>query len=47
MRGKVLEKRVKPLAEQVDCKWVEECDVTQDDQIKFGGGESRETFWED
>jgi enoyl-[acyl-carrier protein] reductase I len=24
---------VKPLAEQVDCKWVEECDITKDDQI--------------
>ena len=33
--GKMLEKRVKPLAEQVDCKWVEECDVTKDDQIKL------------
>jgi enoyl-[acyl-carrier protein] reductase I len=31
--GEMLEKRVKPLAEQVDCKWVEECDVSKDDQI--------------
>jgi len=31
--GEMLERRVKPLAEQVDCKWVEECDVTKDDQI--------------
>jgi enoyl-[acyl-carrier protein] reductase I len=31
--GEVLERRVRPLAEQVECKWVEECDVTQDDQI--------------
>src|SRR5258706_5782939 len=31
--GEMLEKRVKPLAEQVGCKWVEECDVTNDDQI--------------
>jgi enoyl-[acyl-carrier protein] reductase I len=31
--GEMLEKRVRPLAEQVGCKWVEECDVTQDDQI--------------
>ncbi|MDP1847803.1 MAG: enoyl-ACP reductase [Solirubrobacteraceae bacterium] len=31
--GEVLERRVKPLAEQVDCKWVEECDITKDDQI--------------
>lgn len=33
--GEMLEKRVKPLAEQVGCKWVEECDVTKDDQIKL------------
>jgi len=32
--GEMLEKRVKPLAEQVGCTWVEECDVTNDDQIK-------------
>jgi len=31
--GEVLERRVKPLAEQVDCKWVEECDITKDEQI--------------
>lgn len=31
--GEMLERRVKPLAEQVDCKWVEECDITKDDQI--------------
>ncbi len=31
--GEILERRVKPLAEQVDCKWVEECDITKDDQI--------------
>ena len=31
--GEMLEKRVRPLAEQVDAKWVEECDVTKDDQI--------------
>lgn len=32
--GEMLEKRVKPLAEQVGCKWVEQCDVTSDEQIK-------------
>lgn len=32
--GEMLEKRVKPLAEKLDCKWVEECDVTKDDQIQ-------------
>lgn len=31
--GEVLERRVKPLAEQVGCKWVEECDITKDDHI--------------
>jgi enoyl-[acyl-carrier protein] reductase I len=31
--GEILERRVKPLAEQVQCKWVEECDVTKDDHI--------------
>jgi enoyl-[acyl-carrier protein] reductase I len=31
--GEILERRVKPLAEQVNCKWVEECDITKDDQI--------------
>ena len=31
--GEMLERRVKPLAEQVGCKWLEECDVTKDDQI--------------
>lgn len=31
--GEALERRVKPLAEKVGCKWVEECDVTRDDQI--------------
>jgi enoyl-[acyl-carrier protein] reductase I len=31
--GEVLEKRVRPLADQIQCKWVEQCDVTKDDQI--------------
>jgi enoyl-[acyl-carrier protein] reductase I len=31
--GQMLERRVKPLAEKVGCQWVEECDVTNDDQI--------------
>jgi enoyl-[acyl-carrier protein] reductase I len=31
--GETLERRVRPLAEQVACKWVKECDVTRDDQI--------------
>ncbi|MDX1378824.1 MAG: enoyl-ACP reductase [Anaerolineales bacterium] len=31
--GEMLERRVKPLAEKVDCKWLEQCDVTDDEQI--------------
>jgi enoyl-[acyl-carrier protein] reductase I len=31
--GEMLQRRVMPLAEKVGCKWVEECDVTKDDQI--------------
>jgi len=31
--GEMLEKRVKPLAERIECKWVEQCDVTNDEQI--------------
>ncbi len=31
--GEALERRVKPLAEQLGCAWVEECDVTQDEHI--------------
>ena len=31
--GKVLEKRVFPLAESIGCDFVEECDVTDDDQL--------------
>lgn len=31
--GEALERRVKPLAEKVDCKWIEECDVTSDEQV--------------
>ena len=31
--GEVLKKRVYPLAESIDCTFIEECDVTDDDQI--------------
>jgi enoyl-[acyl-carrier protein] reductase I len=31
--GEALERRVRPLADQIECKWVEECDVTNDDAI--------------
>src|SRR5512143_1837695 len=31
--GEALERRVRPLAAQVDCTWVEECDVTKDEHL--------------
>ncbi|RIK25160.1 MAG: NADH-specific enoyl-ACP reductase [Anaerolineae bacterium] len=31
--GEMLKRRVTPLAEQVGCQWLEECDVTSDEQI--------------
>lgn len=32
--GAMLERRVKPLAEQINCDFIESCDVADDDQIK-------------
>src|SRR5512143_467621 len=31
--GEALERRVRPLAGQINCTWVEECDVTRDEEI--------------
>lgn len=31
--GEMLKRRVDPLAERIGCKWVEECDVTKDEDI--------------
>ncbi len=42
--GEALERRVKPLAEQVGCKWVEECDVTKDEQIDSIAQKARAAF---
>lgn len=42
--GEMLEKRVKPLAEKLDCKWVEECDVTKDDQIQVAAESAAKHF---
>ncbi len=42
--GEALERRVKPLAEQVGCKWVEECDVTKDEQIDAIAQKARSDF---
>ncbi len=42
--GESLERRVKPLAEQVGCKWVEECDVTKDEQIAATAQKAQQEF---
>lgn len=42
--GEALERRVKPLAEQVNCQWVEQCDVTSDEQIAAVAQKAAEYF---
>jgi enoyl-[acyl-carrier protein] reductase I len=42
--GEVLERRVKPLAEKIGCKWVEECDVTKDEHIARVAGKAAKDF---
>ncbi len=42
--GEALERRVKPLAEKVDCKWVEKCDVTSDEQIAAAAEKAAKHF---
>ena len=42
--GEMLERRVKPLAEKVDCKWLEQCDVTSDEQITAVAESAAEHF---
>ncbi len=42
--GEALERRVKPLAEQIGCRWVEECDVTKDDHIAAIAEKARGEF---
>ncbi len=42
--GETLERRVKPLAEQIGCKWVEECDVTKDEQIAAIAQKAQQEF---
>ncbi len=42
--GEALERRVKPLAEQIGCKWVKECDVTKDEQIEAIAGMVQQDF---
>ena len=42
--GEALERRVKPLAEQVGCTWVEECDVTKDEHIAATAQKAQQEF---
>jgi enoyl-[acyl-carrier protein] reductase I len=39
-----LKRRVQPLAEQIKCTWIEECDVTKDDHIAKVAERAREEF---
>jgi enoyl-[acyl-carrier protein] reductase I len=42
--GEALARRVKPLAEQINCKWVEECDVTKDEHIAAIAEKAKQDF---
>src|SRR3990172_13075356 len=42
--GENLERRVRPLAEQIGCDFVEKCDVTSDDQIAALAEKARQVF---
>jgi enoyl-[acyl-carrier protein] reductase I len=42
--GEVLERRVRPLAEQVGCTFIEPCDVASDDQIQQVAEKAAQTF---
>jgi enoyl-[acyl-carrier protein] reductase I len=42
--GEALERRVRPLAERIGCKWVEECDVSKDEQIVAVVEKSQKAF---
>lgn len=42
--GEALERRVRPLAEQVECTFVEECDVTKDEDITRIAEKAAEAF---
>ncbi|MGW8250227.1 MAG: enoyl-ACP reductase FabI [Anaerolineales bacterium] len=42
--GDVLERRVRPLAEQIGCTFVEECDVQYDDQIQSVADKAADRF---
>ena len=42
--GEVLERRVRPLAQKIDCDFVEPCDVSEDDQIRSVAEKAAEKF---
>ena len=42
--GEALERRVRPLADQIQCKWVQECDVTKDEAISGIAEKARKDF---
>jgi enoyl-[acyl-carrier protein] reductase I len=42
--GEALERRVKPLAQQIGCTWVEECDVTKDEHIEMIAEKAKNEF---
>jgi enoyl-[acyl-carrier protein] reductase I len=42
--GEVLERRVRPLAESINCSFVEACDVTSDEAIQRVAARAAETF---
>ncbi|MGB9674337.1 MAG: enoyl-ACP reductase FabI [Anaerolineales bacterium] len=42
--GELLERRVRPLAEQVNCSFVEACDVADDDQINRVAQKAKDEF---
>ena len=42
--GEVLERRVRPLAEQINCTFVEPCDVADDEQIQRVAEKAADTF---
>lgn len=42
--GEALERRVRPLADQVQCTWVEQCDVTKDQEIEAVAAKAARDF---
>jgi len=42
--GEMLKRRVMPLAEKIGCQWVEECDVTKDEDIEAVAKKAAEDY---